>query len=135
MSETNDQPEQNNSPAMAEPTPATSDSPVASAPDAPAPYVPAAPAPYVRPAYEGQSRRPPGGAGGRRFTRRKVCQFCADKMDFIDYKDTKRIRKFMTDRGKILPRRITGNCATHQRMLTNAIKRARVVALVPFKTD
>ena len=56
-------------------------------------------------------------------------------MDYIDYKDTKRIRKFMTDRGKILPRRITGNCASHQRALTNAIKRARVVALVPFKSE
>lgn len=80
-----------------------------------------------------QYRRPAGGA--RRFSRRKVCQFCADKIDYIDYKDTKRIRKFMTDRGKILPRRITGNCAAHQRMLTNAIKRARVVALVPFKSE
>lgn len=81
-----------------------------------------------------QYQRRPGG-GARRFSRRKVCQFCADKIDYIDYKDTKRIRKFMTDRGKILPRRITGNCAAHQRMLTNAIKRARVVALVPFKSE
>jgi small subunit ribosomal protein S18 len=94
---------------------------------------PASPTPANVP-YEGQqSRRPAGGA--RRFSRRKVCQFCADKIDYIDYKDTKRIRKFMTDRGKILPRRITGNCAAHQRMLTNAIKRARVVALVPFKSE
>lgn len=84
--------------------------------------------------YEGQQTRRPSG-GGRRFSRRKVCQFCADKIDYIDYKDTKRIRKFMTDRGKILPRRITGNCAAHQRMLTNAIKRARVVALVPYKSE
>jgi len=84
--------------------------------------------------YEGQQNRRPQG-GPRRFSRRKVCQFCADKIDYIDYKDTKRIRKFMTDRGKILPRRITGNCAAHQRMLTNAIKRARVVALVPFKSE
>lgn len=83
--------------------------------------------------YEGQQSRRP--SGGRRFARRKVCQFCADKMDYIDYKDTKRIRKFMTDRGKILPRRITGNCAGHQRALTNAIKRARVVALVPYKSE
>jgi small subunit ribosomal protein S18 len=138
MSEPNDQAEQE-TPATAESNPAT-DAAVTTTADAPtpaAPSAPSAPAPYVRPStpYEGQSRRPPGGAGGRRFTRRKVCQFCADKMDFIDYKDTKRIRKFMTDRGKILPRRITGNCATHQRMLTNAIKRARVVALVPFKVD
>jgi small subunit ribosomal protein S18 len=99
---------------------------------------PADSTPSARPSapYEGQqSRRPSGGGGGRRFSRRKVCQFCADKVDYIDYKDTKRIRKFMTDRGKILPRRITGNCAAHQRMLTNAIKRARVVALVPFKSE
>lgn len=82
--------------------------------------------------HQPQQRRP---SGPRRFSRRKVCQFCADKIDYIDYKDTKRIRKFMTDRGKILPRRITGNCAAHQRMLTNAIKRARVVALVPFKSE
>ena len=109
------------------------------APEAPAPApAEAAPAPQApttgSPApYDGQQSRRP--AGGRRFARRKVCQFCADKMDYIDYKDTKRIRKFMTDRGKILPRRITGNCAAHQRALTNAIKRARVVALVPFKTE
>jgi len=105
---------------------------------APAPAAPAsaaAPAYNAGPSapYEGQQTRRP--QGGRRFARRKVCQFCADKMDYIDYKDTKRIRKFMTDRGKILPRRITGNCASHQRALTNAIKRARVVALVPFKTE
>jgi small subunit ribosomal protein S18 len=113
--------------------------PQAEAPSEPAPaYTPAAaPTPSAppagRPSYDGQQSRRP--QGGRRFSRRKVCQFCADKIDYIDYKDTKRIRKFMTDRGKILPRRITGNCAAHQRMLTNAIKRARVVALVPFKTD
>lgn len=103
--------------------------PEAAAAPAPAPAAPTSPAPY-----EGQQSRRPA-PGGRRFTRRKVCQFCADKMDYIDYKDTKRIRKFMTERGKILPRRITGNCATHQRALTNAIKRARVVALVPFKSE
>jgi small subunit ribosomal protein S18 len=70
--------------------------------------------------------------GGKRFPRRKVCAFCVDKLDYIDYKDTKRIRKFITERGKLLPRRITGNCAAHQRMLTVAVKRARVVALLPF---
>lgn len=107
--------------------------PAASAPAASAPTTDRPPhAGGNRPPYEGQQNRRPG---GRRFSRRKVCQFCADKIDYIDYKDTKRIRKFMTDRGKILPRRITGNCAAHQRMLTNAIKRARVVALVPFKTE
>ncbi len=90
--------------------------------------------------HQGQGQRPQHAhprrpSGPRRFSRRKVCQFCADKIDYIDYKDTKRVRKFMTDRGKILPRRITGNCAAHQRMLTNAIKRARIVALVPFKSE
>lgn len=143
MSDTNDQADQA-TPAAAESNAGAPDALpdattiAATSPGPATQSAPGTPAPYTRPSYEGQSRRPPGGAGGgggRRFTRRKVCQFCADKMDYIDYKDTKRIRKFMTDRGKILPRRITGNCATHQRMLTNAIKRARVVALVPFKTD
>lgn len=113
--------------APAEAAPAAAPAPAAN--PAPAQSGPAPSAPY-----EGQQTRRPAG-GGRRFSRRKVCQFCADKVDYIDYKDTKRIRKFMTDRGKILPRRITGNCAAHQRMLTNAIKRARVVALVPFKSE
>ena len=69
----------------------------------------------------------------RRFPRRKVCAFCTEKIDVIDYKDVKRIRRFITEQGKILPRRITGTCAHHQRMLTRAIKRARIVALIPFK--
>ncbi|RPJ46898.1 MAG: 30S ribosomal protein S18 [Candidatus Latescibacterota bacterium] len=64
--------------------------------------------------------------------RRKVCRFCADKIKDIDYKDEKRIRRFITDRGKIVPRRISGTCAKHQRMLTTAIKRARQVALIPY---
>lgn len=84
--------------------------------------------------YEGQNTGRRSG-GGKRFPRRKVCAFCVDKIDYIDYKDTKRIRKFMTERGKILPRRITGTCAAHQRMLTGAIKRSRVVALLPYKAD
>ena len=69
------------------------------------------------------------------FKRKKVCQFCADKTDNIDYKDVEKLRKYVTDRGKILPKRITGNCAIHQREVTTAIKRARVVALLPFTTD
>ncbi len=68
----------------------------------------------------------------RRFGRRKVCRFCADKSLVIDYKDPQILRHFITDRGKIVPRRISGNCAKHQRMLTRAIKRARIVALMPF---
>lgn len=71
---------------------------------------------------------------GRRG-RKKVCQFCVDKVDFIDYKESGRLKKFMTDRGKILPRRITGNCAKHQRALTTAIKRARVMVLLPYSND
>ncbi len=66
---------------------------------------------------------------------RKVCQFCVDKMDYIDYKDVARLRRFMSERAKILPRRVTGTCARHQRDLTTAIKRARQIALVPFVTD
>ena len=67
--------------------------------------------------------------------RKKVCIFCADKVDFIDYKDSAKLRKFISERGKILPRRISGTCATHQRELNTAIKRARQVALLPYVTD
>ncbi|OOB75254.1 30S ribosomal protein S18 [Clostridium haemolyticum] len=71
----------------------------------------------------------------QREEEKKVCAFCADKSSFIDYKDVNKLRKFVTERGKILPRRISGNCAKHQRELTLAIKRARNVALLPFTTD
>ena len=67
--------------------------------------------------------------------RRKVCVFCADKVSFIDYKDSAKLRKFISERGKILPRRISGTCAKHQRELNIAIKRARQVALLPYVTD
>ncbi len=67
--------------------------------------------------------------------RRKLCQFCADKATFIDYKDTAKLRRFLSERSKILPRRTTGTCAMHQRQLTEAIKRARQVALLPYVTD
>ena len=66
---------------------------------------------------------------------RTVCQFCVDKIDYIDYKDVARLRRCMSERAKILPRRVTGTCARHQRGLTTAIKRARQVTLVPFVTD
>ncbi len=69
-----------------------------------------------------------------RRRRRKVCAFCVDKIDRIDYKETGRLRRFLTERAKMLPRRITGNCARHQRQLTVAIKRARQVALLPYTT-
>ena len=75
-------------------------------------------------------RRPRG-----RKPRRKVCSFCVDKIEFIDYKDVGRIRRFTNERGKILPRRMTGNCAKHQRQLSEAIKRARAVALLPFTVE
>ncbi len=68
----------------------------------------------------------------RRFQRKKFCRFCAEKTDFIDYKDIKTLRNYMTERGKVLAGRMTGNCAKHQRELTGAIKRARNIALLPF---
>jgi len=79
-----------------------------------------------------------GGEKGQRrtlFRRRKVCKFCADKIDDINYKDTKLIAPFVPERGKILPRRISGTCAMHQRKLQTAIKRARQIALIPYVTD
>jgi small subunit ribosomal protein S18 len=75
--------------------------------------------------------------GGRRtfFRRRRVCKFCAEKIDYIGYKDVKLLAPFIPERGKIQPRRISGVCATHQRALQTAIKRARQIALVPYVTD
>ena len=70
-----------------------------------------------------------------RKARKKVCHFCVDKVAYIDYKDTAKLRKFMSERSKILPRRTTGTCAMHQRELTEAIKRARQIALLPYVTD
>jgi len=72
--------------------------------------------------------------GGMSYHRRKVCRFCADSTLAIDYKDFKMLRLFTTERGKIVPRRISGNCAKHQRKLTIEIKRARNIALLPFTT-
>jgi len=79
---------------------------------------------------DGKQRR-----GGGFFRRRKVCKFCADKIDYIDYKDVKLLQQFIPERSKILPRRISGTCARHQRFLQQAIKRARHLALIPFTTD
>lgn len=70
----------------------------------------------------------------RRRSKKRVCSFCVDKLDVVDYKDINKLKKFITERGKIMPRRITGNCAGHQRLVTSAIKRARQVALLPFST-
>jgi len=75
--------------------------------------------------------------GGKRyfFRRRKVCKFCADKIDYVDYKDVKLLSGFVPERGKILPRRMFGTCAEHQRKVTLAIKRARAIALLPFASE
>ena len=70
-----------------------------------------------------------------RRSRKKVCQFCADKNAVIDYKDTARLRKYLTERGKILPRRMSGTCAKHQRQIAIAIKRARHVAFLPYVSE
>jgi small subunit ribosomal protein S18 len=67
--------------------------------------------------------------------RRKVCSFCVDKVEHIDYNETGRLRRYLTERGKILSRRISGNCAGHQRQLTQAIKRARQIAMLPYTAD
>ncbi|HEY7490584.1 MAG TPA: 30S ribosomal protein S18 [Candidatus Tectomicrobia bacterium] len=71
----------------------------------------------------------------KRFLRKKICRFCADKILLIDYKDVRRLRNLITERGKIIPRRISGNCAGHQRQLSVAIKRARHLALMPFTVE
>ena len=107
------------------------------------------PAPGGRPPYQ-QGGRPPyrggGGAGGgggfrprrgrpRYFARRKICSFCVDKIEYIDYKDVARLRRFISDRYKMEARRKTGVCSKHQRMLARAIKRARVIALLPYSPD
>lgn len=73
--------------------------------------------------------------GKQRRMKKRVCAFCMDKAEVIDYKDLGKLRKYITERGKILPRRISGNCAKHQRELTVAIKRARNIALLPYTTE
>ena len=85
---------------------------------------------------EGQGGQ--GGPGGKKkffYRRKRVCKFCVEKLEYIDFKDVKMLQSFIPERGKILPRRISGTCALHQRKLQNAIKRARTVALIPFATD
>ncbi len=87
--------------------------------------------------YDGDSRGGRGGrrGGGRRMHRRKICRFCIEKTDLIDFKDVKLLQNYIPERGKIVPRRISGSCATHQRMLAEAIKRARNIALLPYAAD
>jgi small subunit ribosomal protein S18 len=89
--------------------------------------------PGGRPGQGGQS----GPQGKKKFfyRRKRVCKFCVEKLEYIDYKDVKMLQQFIPERGKILPRRISGTCALHQRKLQNAIKRARIAALLPFATD
>jgi small subunit ribosomal protein S18 len=84
---------------------------------------------------EREDRRERDNRRGGRRGRRKVCGFCVDKLEIIDYKDLSRLRKYISERAKILPRRVTGTCAHHQRRLTVAIKRARHLALMPFTSD
>ena len=95
------------------------------------------------------SRGPGGGGDDRRggpgsqqggkkkffYSRKRVCKFCVEKIEYIDFKDVKTLQQFIPERGKILPRRISGTCALHQRKLQNAIKRARIAALLPFTAD
>lgn len=90
----------------------------------------------------GDDRRGGGGPGGQQggkkkffYRRKRVCKFCVEKIEYIDFKDIKTLQQFIPERGKILPRRISGTCALHQRKLQNAIKRARIAALLPFTAD
>ena len=84
---------------------------------------------------ERTEREPRENRRGGRKGRKKVCAFCVDKIHDIDYKDVPRLRRYLSDRGKIVPRRVTGTCARHQRQLTTAIKRARHLALLPYVSD
>ena len=79
--------------------------------------------------------RPPGKNRKFKKPKRKVCMFCVEKIQYIDYKNVPRLKRFTTERGKILPRRTTGSCASHQRSLGHAIKRAREIAFLPFVSD
>lgn len=97
-------------------------------------------APKRAPGGGGDDRRggPGGQQGGKKkffYRRKRVCKFCVEKIEYIDFKDLKTLQQFIPERGKILPRRISGTCALHQRKLQNAIKRARIAALLPFTAD
>ena len=86
----------------------------------------------------GTPSRNGGGMGMRRGSSRrrpKFCYYCVEKQEHVDYKDVEKLRKYISERGKIIPRRVTGNCAKHQRLLTEAIKRARYMALLPYSLD
>ena len=104
-------------------------------PSGPGPGSSSGPRPGGRP-QGGPGGRPSGGPGGRGkfFRRKKVCKFCTEKIDAIPYRDVRLLQGFVAERGKIVPRRLTGVCTTHQRRLTRAIKQARNIALLPFAT-
>ena len=91
--------------------------------------------PPAREQRAGQSGPSQGQGRGPKRPHRKVCMFCMEKIDYIDYKEVSRLRRFVSDRGKILPRRVTGTCARHQRPLTTALERARAIALLPYTTE
>ncbi|HEX6773167.1 MAG TPA: 30S ribosomal protein S18 [Acidobacteriaceae bacterium] len=125
------------------PESATTDRPAGDRPERPAgdrPERPAGDRPAGGPGGRGPGGRGPsgpggpgGGPGGRKFFRRKkVCKFCVEKIDSIHYRDVRLLQQFVAERGKIVPRRLTGVCTTHQRRLTRAIKQARNIALLPF---
>ncbi len=88
-----------------------------------------------KPREREDSRGRGNGSDRRRPFRRKVCKFCLDRVGKIDYKDTARLSKFTSERGKILPRRVSGTCARHQRQLAKSVKRARVISLMPFLAE
>ena len=84
--------------------------------------------------FQSKSKKPSRGRG-KIFFRKKFCKFCKDDVDKIDYKDVMKLKRFITEQGKILPNRITGNCAGHQRMVAAAIKRSRYIALLPYVAE
>ena len=85
--------------------------------------------------FHNKKKRDSSSAKGRKFFRERGCRFCMDKVDTVDYKDIARLKRFVAEKGKILPSRMTGNCAKHQRVVARAIKRARYIALLPFVGD
>ena len=133
-----DQPPTETAP-LAEKQPAPEAAPSATPPAPSAAPSATAPAPAFGPRRtertEGRPERRRGGGGGGGFRRRKVCGFCVDKVHSIDYKDPGRLRRYLSDRGRIEPRRKTGTCAKHQRWLTTALKRARHLALLPYTSE
>ena len=113
-------------------TPQTPEAPAARPASTGRPFTPGAPRP-PRPAGAPGAGGPGGGPGGRKFFRRKkVCKFCTEKIDAISYRDVRLLQGFVAERGKIVPRRLTGVCTRHQRRLSLAIKQSRNIALLPF---